>query len=69
MSSKQLKIVLWIVFTVLFFVIFCGVEYLLAGSIDWPMAIFFFIVFGLLDKKGISFMVDHYGAKFEDKTK
>lgn len=69
MNKKCLKIILWVVFTVLFFAIFCGVEYLLAGSVDWPMAIFFFIIFGLLDKKGISSMVDHYSAKFEDKTK
>lgn len=69
MSKKQLKVVLWIAFTALFFIVFCGVDYLIAGRIDWRMAFFFFIIFGLLDKKGIGYMVDYYYEKFEGKTK
>lgn len=69
MSDKQLKIVLWVVFTALFFVVFCGVSYLISGSPDLPMAIVFFIIIGLLDKQGISYLVDHYSSKIKDKSK
>lgn len=60
MSRDTLKILLWIGFTILFFVVFCGVDYLLTHSIDWDYAVFFFIVLGLLDKKGIAYLVDYY---------
>ena len=69
MSTKQLKIVLWIAFTALFFFVFCGVEYLISHSVDWTLAIVFFVVLGLLDKKGIGYLVDYYISKSDKKSK
>lgn len=63
MTEKQLKMILWIAFTMLFFVVFCGMSYLISHSVDWTMAIVFFVVLGVLDKKGISYLVAHYIAK------
>ena len=40
MTKKQWKIILWIVFTALFFAVFCGVSYLISHSVDWSMACF-----------------------------
>lgn len=69
MSEKQLKVILWIAFTALFFGVFCGVSYLISHSIDWTMAIVFFVVLGLLDKKGIGYLVEHYIAKAKEAHK
>ena len=68
MSNKALKIVLWIVFTVLFFAIFCGVSYLMSGSPDVLTAIIFFVVMAIVDKKGIGYLVDYYSTKKEDRA-
>lgn len=67
MSRNTLKIVLWIAFTVLFFVIFCGMQLLISGKIDWLMAILFFIVLGIVDKKGIGYLVEYYVQKRDDR--
>ena len=67
MSKNTLKIVLWIAFTLLFFVIFCGVSYLISGSPDFVSALVFFVIIGLLDKKGIGYLVDYYSSKKEDR--
>ena len=69
MTKKQWKIILWIVFTALFFAVFCGVSYLISHSVDWSMAILFFPVFGLLDKKGVAYLVDHYIPKAGNESK
>lgn len=69
MTDKQLKVVLWIVFTALFFGCFCGVSYLFFKSIDWSLAFLFFVVLGLLDKKGIAYLVDHYVSKRNKSSK
>lgn len=69
MTKKQLKVVLWIAFTALFFGIFFGVSYLLSHSINWIEAILFFTIFGLLDKKGIGYIVDYYTSKFNKASK
>ena len=63
MSEKALRIILWIAFTALFFVIFCGVQYLISGEIDGVMALIFFVVVGLVDKKGIGYLVEYYTSK------
>ena len=69
MTKKQWKIILWIVFTALFFAVVCGVSYLISHSVDWSMAILFFLVFGLLDKKGVAYLVDHYIPKAGNESK
>ena len=69
MTKKQWKIILWIVFTALFFAVFCSVSYLISHSVDWSMAILFFLVFGLLDKKGVAYLVDHYIPKAGNESK
>lgn len=63
MTEKKLKVILWIAFTMLFFVVFCGMSYLISHSVDWTMAIVFFVVLGVLDRKGINYLVAHYIAK------
>lgn len=60
MSRNTFKIVLWIGFTALFFIIFCGVSYLMSGDIDLPNAIFFFVLMLFIDKQGIPYLVDHF---------
>lgn len=63
MSEKRLEIVLWVAFTVLFFVVFCGGQFLISGAVDMPTAILFFVVLGLVDKRGIAYLVDYYMEK------
>lgn len=67
MSKDALKIVLWIAFTVLFFAIFVGVSYLISGSPDWGSAVLFFVIIGVLDKKGIGYLVDYYTSKKDER--
>ena len=69
MTKKQWKIILWIVFTALFFAVFCSVSYLISHSVDWSMAILFFLVFGLLYKKGVAYLFDHYIPKAGNESK
>ena len=68
MTEKQLKMILWIASTMLFFVVFCGMSYLISHSIVWAMTIVFFVVLGVLDKKGISYLVAHYIAKSKETS-
>lgn len=68
MSRNTLKIVLWIAFTVLFFVVFCGVQFFVFGEIDWMMAFLFFIVLGIIDKKGIGYLVEYYVSKRDERA-
>lgn len=58
MSDKTLKVLLWIFFTVLFFAVFCGVQFWIFNEIDWGMAVFFFIVMSFVDGKGVGYIVD-----------
>lgn len=69
LTKGQLEAVLWVAFTALFFVIFCSISYVMSGSLDMPTAILFFVLVGLVDKKGIGYLVEYYSEKYEEKTK
>lgn len=58
MSRTTLKVILWIAFIVLFFAVFCGVQYFVFHDFDWGMAVFFFIVMTFVDGKGVGYIVD-----------
>lgn len=67
MNEKRLKVVLWIAFTALFFIIFCGVSYLINGRINPSTAVLFFVIIGVVDERGIGYLVDYYVEKAKSK--
>lgn len=58
MSRNTLRIILWIFFTALWFGIWYGVKLLIHGSTDLFEAMIFFVIFGLLDSKGVDWIVN-----------
>lgn len=69
MSKQQMRVLLWIGFTALWFVIWFAVKYLLNGTFDVFEALIFFVIFGIIDKGGVDWIVDHYMQKFDENTK
>lgn len=67
MSKQQWRVVLWIGFTALWFAVWFGVKYLLNGTIDVIEALIFFVIFGLIDKGGVDWIVDRYMKDHEDR--
>ena len=68
MSRKTLRIVLWIAFTALWFVVWFGTNFLIHGTTDIWEAVFFFVILGLLDTKGVSWIVDHYMPEDDNES-
>lgn len=58
MSRNTLKIILWIAFTALWFGIWYGTKLLIHGSTDTVEALICFVIFGLLDSKGVDWIVN-----------
>lgn len=58
MTTQQKKVALWIGFTVLWFVVWFAVKFLLNGSFDIWEGLIFFVIFGLIDKYGVDYIVN-----------
>ena len=67
MSKQQWKVVLWIAFTALWFAVWFGIKYLLNGGFDLIEGLFFFVIFGLISKEGVGWIVDRYMKDHEDR--
>lgn len=68
MTKQEKKIGLWIAFAALWFVIWFGMKYFLHASFDLWEGIIFFVIFGVLDKHGVSWIVDKYMEDPKDES-